>query len=106
MLRLTRKFLTIWEKPRLSAEVRRADQLLKPSERYTLRERERGVKCFLRDGSVLTGCCSISCCGNHSFKFSEQPQVIFGSKRRLAPKAIVCKWGTSLSFNVQSRWFI
>jgi hypothetical protein len=49
MLRLTRKFLTFWEKPRLSAEVRRANQLLKPSERYTLREIERRVKENLRD---------------------------------------------------------
>jgi hypothetical protein len=33
----------------LSAEVRRANQLLKPSERYTLREIERRVKVFLAD---------------------------------------------------------
>jgi hypothetical protein len=49
MLRLARKFLTFWEKPRLSAEVRRAKSLLKPSERYTVREMERRVKLFLRD---------------------------------------------------------
>src|SRR5277367_5170901 len=49
MLRLTRKFLTIWEKPRLSAEVRGPTSAAWPSERYNVRQRERGVKVFLAE---------------------------------------------------------